>query len=138
MVTLDKLRLVLDDFNGGLDGEWRNPSSDAPIGDMFPSGNGEFGGDFDFRINVLRADTWTARASSGGPEDGVVNALDVANAKKRLTRRPGDGVTGASAYSIFADVNADGVINALDVAAVKSRLTTRLTPLPDPAAPPST
>ena len=129
VVTLDKLRLVLDDFNGGLDGDWSNPTDDAPVGDTFPSGNGEFGGDFDFRINVLRGDM------TGG---GVVNALDVANAKKRLTRRSGDGVIGASAYSIFADVNADGVINALDVAAVKSRLTTRLTPLPDPAAPPST
>jgi hypothetical protein len=65
--------------------------------------------------------------------DRVVNALDVATAKKRLTRRPGDGVAGASAYSVFADLNADGVINALDVAAVKARLRAALDTLPDPA-----
>jgi hypothetical protein len=64
----------------------------------------------------------------------VVNALDVADLKKRLTRRPNDGVTGADAYSVFADLNADGVINALDVASVKRRLNTRLSALPDPAS----
>jgi hypothetical protein len=125
VVMSDKLRVVLDDavFHGGLDGEWRNPSNDSPAGDTFPSGNGEDGGDFDFRINVLRGD------SNG---DGVVNGLDLADAKKRLTRKPGDGVIGSGAYSIFADLNTDGVINALDVAAVKGRLNTRINTLPDP------
>jgi uncharacterized delta-60 repeat protein len=123
-VTLDKLRLVLSAAGvTGLDGEWVNPSTTTPAGDTYPSGNGATGGDFNFRINVLRGD------SNG---DSVVNALDVADVKKRLSRRPGDGVTGGNAYSIFADLNADGVINALDVAAVKARLGTRLS-MPDPA-----
>jgi hypothetical protein len=126
-VALDKLRLVLGTAglgSLGLDGEWTNPSATAPNGDTYPSGDGTAGGDFNFRINVLRGDT------NG---DQQVNALDVADVKKRLLRRPGDGVTGSNAYSIFADLNTDGVINALDVAAVKGRLNTRINNLPDPA-----
>ena len=124
-MTLDKLRLVLSAAGvTGLDGEWVNPSTTTPAGDSFPSGDGTAGGDFNFRINVLRGD------SNG---DSVVNALDVADVKKRLTRRPGDGVTGSNAYSIFADLNADGVINAVDIAAVKGRIGTRINTLPDPA-----
>src|SRR5204862_6031223 len=124
-VTLDKLRLVLAAAGvTGLDGDWVNPSTATPAGDTFPSGDGTAGGDFNFRINALRGD------ATG---DGVVNALDVADVKKRLTRRPGDGVTGSNAYSIFADLNADGVVNALDVAGVKARLNNRINTLPDPA-----
>ena len=121
-VQLDKLRLVLDDYGiggMGLDGEWNNGADNYPSGDITP------GGDFNFRINVLRGD------ANG---DQVVNALDLADIKKRLTRRPGDGVTGRNAYTIFADLNADGVINALDNASVKSRLGSRLSGLPDPAS----
>ena len=117
-VTQDKVRLVLDDaLVGGLDGEWNNGS------DTYPSGDNSTGGDFDFRFNVLRGD------ATG---DGQVNALDLADVKRRLNRRPGDGVTGAGAYSIFADITMDGQINALDLAAVKQRLNTRL-PSTDPA-----
>ena len=119
------MRLVLNGTGvTGLDGDWVNPSTTTPAGDTFPSGDGAAGGDFNFRINVLRGD------ANG---DSVVNALDVADIKKRLSRRPNDGVTGANAYSIFADLNADGVINALDVAAVKSRIGTRINTLLEPA-----
>jgi fibronectin type 3 domain-containing protein len=65
--------------------------------------------------------------------DQVVNALDVAEVKKRLGRAPGDGVTGSGAYGVFADVNGDARINALDVAAVKRRLNNRLPAAPAPA-----
>jgi hypothetical protein len=124
-VAVDKLRFVLNAAGvTGLDGEWVNPATATPAGDTYPSGNGTAGGDFNFRVNVLRGDT------NG---DQQVNALDVADVKKRLLRRPGDGVTGSNAYSIFADLNTDGVINALDVAAVKGRLNTRINTLPDPA-----
>jgi hypothetical protein len=124
-VLVDKLRLVLGGAGvTGLDGEWVNPSTATPAGDTYPSGDGTAGGDFNFRINVLRGDT------NG---DQQVNALDVADVKKRLLRRPGDGVTGSNAYSIFADLNTDGVINALDVAAVKGRLNTRINTLAEPA-----
>jgi hypothetical protein len=101
-----------------LDGEWVNAA------DAYPSGDGTPGGDFLFRFNVLVGDV---------VGDGIVNALDVAAVKQRLTRRPGDGVVDPRrSYSVFADVNTDAVINALDVAAVKARLTRRL-----PAAQPS-
>jgi uncharacterized delta-60 repeat protein len=54
--------------------------------------------------------------------DGAVNALDLADVKKRLGRSAGDGVSGNAAYSVFADANADGRIDALDLAVVKRRL----------------
>jgi hypothetical protein len=123
-VTIDKLRLVLSAAGiAGLDGEWVNPATATPAGDTYPSGDGTAGGDFDFRINVLRGD------ATG---EGRVDAIDLADVKRRLGRRPGDGVTGGGAYSIFADMNPDAFINALDLAAVKQRLGNRL-PTPDPA-----
>jgi hypothetical protein len=123
-ITNDKLRLVIDDAGlSGLDGDWTNPTTTTPAGDTYPSGDATSGGDFNFRINILRGD------ATG---EGVVNALDLADVKRRLGRRPADGVTGAGAYSIFADITNDGVVNALDLAAVKQRLGNRL-PIPDPA-----
>ena len=124
-MTNDKLRLVLAAAGvAGLDGEWTNPTAIGGAGDTYPSGNGTDGGDFHFRLNVLRGD------ATG---DGSVNALDLADVKRRLGRRPGDGTTGAGAYSIFSDITADGVVNALDLAAVKQRLGNRL-PSTDPAS----
>jgi hypothetical protein len=123
-VTNDKLRLVLAAAGvDTLDGEWTNPTAIGQPGDTFPSGDGTVGGDFNFRVNVLRGDT---------TGDGTVNALDLADTKRRLGRRPGDGTTGAGAYSIFSDITMDGVVNALDLAAVKQRLGNRL-PVPEPA-----
>ena len=76
-------------------------------------------------MNVLHGDV------SG---DGQVNATDVAEIKRRLTRRPNDGVTDPlRMYTIFSDVNGDGVINANDLAQVKGRLTQRINTLPNPA-----
>ena len=97
LVTRDRLRLVLDDaLVPGLDGEW------ADGADTYPSGNGRPGGDFSFTVNVLAGD------ATG---DGAVNALDLADVKRRLGRRPGDGITGAGGYSVFADLTADGVVD---------------------------
>ena len=123
-VTNDKLRLVLAAAGvAGLDGEWTNPTAIGQAGDTYPSGNAAVGGDFNFRVNVLRGD------ATG---DGTVNALDLADVKRRLGRRPGDGTTGAGGYSIFSDITMDGVVNALDLAAVKQRLGNRL-PTAEPA-----
>jgi hypothetical protein len=125
-VGADRLGLHLDagpdgvrgsDNGLALDGEWSDGAS------AFPSGDGTPGGDFAFRINVLPGDA---------TRDGVVNALDLAQIKRRLFRRPGDGVVGAAAYSPFADVTGDRVINALDLGAIKLRLNAAL-----PAAPPA-
>ena len=93
-----------------LDGEWTT-------GGTYPSGNGTAGGDFRFRINALPGDD---------TRDGVVNALDLADVKRRLNRTAGDGVTGGGAYAATADVTGDGRINALDLAAVKQNLLRRV------------
>ena len=119
-VTRNKLRLFIDDADlPTLDGEW-NPA----IG-SYPSGDGAIGGDFSFRVNILRGD------ATG---DGAVNALDMSDAKRRLGRRPNDGITGAGAYSVFADITMDGAINALDLAGVRQRLNDRINNLPEPTA----
>ena len=126
-VTRDKLRLVLDDaLLPSLDGEWTNPAGTPPAGgDAYPSGDGTTGGDFNFRVNVLAGD------ATG---DGIVSALDVADVKRRLSRRAGDGSSGTNGYSIFTDVNGDGIISALDLAAIKQRLTRRIDDLAEPAS----
>jgi hypothetical protein len=126
-VVEDKLMLDLDgDAPDGvrnaagdyLDGEWQQG------GDLFPSGNGVSGGDFEYRINVLTADA---------TRDGSINALDLAYAKARLNRTAANPGTGTNAYSVFADVNTDGRINALDLGIIKGRLNRRL-PTGEPAA----
>jgi hypothetical protein len=103
--------------NAPLDGEWAT-------GRGYPSGDGAPGGDFLFRVHVLPGD---------GTRDGVVNASDFAEIKRRLNRAPGDGVTGATAYSPFADTTADARINALDLADMKRRANSRL-PATEPTA----
>jgi hypothetical protein len=137
-VPADRLTLELDaDAETGgvhdslgtyLDGDWVNGA------DEYPSGDGVEGGDFLFQINVLPGDA---------TRDGAVNALDLADVKRRMNTRATDEVsTAPGAYSPFADLNADGRINALDLSAVRQRLNTRLpaaqpvaTAAPAPAAP---
>src|SRR6185436_3134419 len=49
-IVNDKVNLFVDDaLVGGLDGEWTTAQA-------YPSGNGTAGGDFTFRLNVLRGD----------------------------------------------------------------------------------
>ena len=117
----DKVRLFLDDaLVSGLDGEWVN----AGATEAYPSGDGTPGGDFNFRINVLRGDA---------TRDGVVNALDLALVKQKLNATAANPGTGGGAYSPFADLTADGRINALDLAVPRRRLNTRL-PTGEPAS----
>jgi hypothetical protein len=105
-VINDKLRLILDDAGvPGLDGDWTNGA------DAYPSGDGNPGGDFDFRINVLRGDA---------NQDGKVNSLDLGVVKAKLNRTATNPGGGASGYSVFADVNADGLINVLDLGFIKA------------------
>jgi hypothetical protein len=100
-----------------LDGEWA-------VGGTYPSGDVTPGGDFRFQVNVLGGDA---------TRDGRVNALDMADAKRRLGRVANDGVTGTAAYSAFADFDGGGRINALDLAFVKGRLG-QVLPSTEPAA----
>lgn len=130
-VSDDSLLLDLDgdtagavaDAAGGarLDGEW------ADGADTFPSGGSPlYAVDFRFRVNLLGGDATGDRA---------VNALDLADVKRRLNRSAADPGSGAGAYSPFADVTGDARINALDLAAVKQRLNRRLPPITPPPSP---
>jgi hypothetical protein len=102
----DNLRLILDDAHvAELDGDWVNGA------DAYPSGDGTLGGDFNFRVNILRGDA---------NQDGRVNALDLGLVKAKLNRTATNPGEGANGYSVFADVNADGSINALDLGYVKA------------------
>jgi hypothetical protein len=117
-IVNDKVRLFIDDGSvAGLDGEWTT-------GQAYPSGNAAGGGDFVYRLNVLRGDA---------NQDGAVNALDLGQLKAKLNRTATNPGTGTSAYSVFADLNADGQINALDLGIAKARLNNRL-PAGDPVA----
>jgi CSLREA domain-containing protein len=117
-ITNDKVRLFLDDaLLPTLDGDW-------VAGQAYPSGNGAAGGDFDFRLNVLRGDA---------NQDGAVNALDLGQLKAKLNRTATNPGAGATGYTVFADLNADGQINALDLGIGKARLNSKL-PLGEPAA----
>jgi len=116
-ITRDKVNLVLDDaLLPALDGEWAT-------GHAYPSGDGTPGGDFTFRINVLRGDA---------NQDGIVNALDLGQMKSKLNRTATNPGSGVSAYSVFADLNADGLINALDLGFAKLHLNDRFGPGPTP------
>jgi len=118
-ITNDKVRLFLDDaLVPGLDGEW------ADSADAYPSGDGAAGGDFSFRLNVLRGDA---------TQDGTVNALDLSFIKQRLNKTATNPGTTGAIYSVFGDLTGDGSINALDLSAAKQRLNNKL-PTGDPAS----
>jgi hypothetical protein len=120
-IVNDKIRLFLDDAGvTWLDGDWQNGNA----AEAYPSGDGNPGGDFNFRINVMAGDA---------TQDGLINALDLAFIKQRLNRTATNPGLGNAAYSPFADVTADGLINALDLAAVTQRRFRR-PPVGEPAA----
>ena len=104
----------LHDGGQTLDGEWPGAESFG----QRRSGDGLPGGDFRYVLDVLPGDA---------THDRAVNALDLAEVKRRLGR-----TSLQRDYTHIADVNADGVINALDIAAVRRSLGSRL-----PAAPAS-
>jgi uncharacterized delta-60 repeat protein len=79
--------------------------------------NSEPAAEYQWRVNVLAGDS-TA--------DGVVNASDLGDLKRRLNRSLASPGSGTSAYSVYADFTGDGKINALDLGAVKQRLNRRL------------
>ena len=120
--TFDNDRIVLDldgDVPNGvkdkqgvlLDGDWTNPGGpDQGNGDRYPSGDGEPGGDFEFRLNVLAGDT---------ERDGIVLARDYAEVKKRFFSSTKED--NLEPYSIYHDTDGSGIILARDYAEVKER-----------------
>jgi hypothetical protein len=126
--TADKLLVSLDDAlvagaAGGpaLDGEWTNPTPPAAGGaDLFPSGDGTAGGDFNFRLNVLPGDV---------NRNGIVQSNDALPIQASLLAVPG-----SAGYTIFKDVNGNGILQASDFLNVQSRLLNAL-PAGEPVAP---
>jgi hypothetical protein len=103
-ISSDKLSLdlhstgpdaVTDAQGNPLDGDWTNGTS------SYPSGNGVIGGDFNFALNVLPADT---------NQDGIVNGQDIAQIASNWLQVGG----------IMGDTNGDDVVNGQDIATVAS------------------
>lgn len=114
-VTL-KLVNVTDTAGRDLDGEWHDSAS------IFPSGDGESGGEFSFRLHILPADV--------NQSGGAVNASDLVQVRNRLGRSTANPGTGSSRYSPFLDVNGDGTIAAVDLVLVRNRIGSQLPVLP--------
>jgi hypothetical protein len=114
----DYLTGVSDVAGNPLDGDW------ADGADAYPSGDGTVGGSFRMTLNALTGD-----ADRRG---GRVNALDLAEVKRRLNSNSAEPVSGR--YSPFADVDGSGAINALDLSAVRRTLNHELPPPPPAAA----
>lgn len=132
---------IRDRAENELDGEWTNPVSlDSPVvSSVFPSGNGDAGGDFVFVFALLPGDT-TDLGANGEILSGanVVNAADFSKLSSNfnMTQLTGgfedadfdnDGDVDASDFSslssnfnidlrtVVIDLNHDGVISSLDL-----------------------
>ncbi len=108
----DKLRIVLSDrisdaVGNALDGEWTDALSTQ-------SGDGQSGGDFLFRFNMLPGDV---------DRSGNVLGGDVILARNAQFQFPG-----AAGYTAFLDVNGNGSILGNDVIQVRNN---QFTTLPD-------
>jgi len=89
-----------------LDGEWST-------GGTFPSGDGNAGGDFQFRLDVLPGDA---------DRSGSVLANDYSDVKKKFfSSTAAPGPAGATQYTVFHDVDGGGNILANDFSEVKKR-----------------
>jgi hypothetical protein len=104
---------VADPQGNLLDGEWNNPGGpNISPGDQFPSGDGQAGGDFRFRMNVLAGDT---------ERDGIVLANDYSEVKKRFFTSTKNETSDTGHYDIFHDIDGSGIILAFDYSEVKKR-----------------
>lgn len=97
-----------DETGIALDGEFTTGTS------TFPSGDGNVGGDFIFRLNVLPGDA---------NQNGVVQATDGILVRNLLNK-----ATDAAGYSALADCNGNGVIQATDGIVIRNNLNDTLPP----------
>lgn len=123
----DKLQLVLssegitDAAGNELDGEWTNPTALTEIGtDTFPSGDGNPGGDFTFRLNVVPGDV---------DGNNGVNFGDYLQ-----TRALVGSVAGGEGYDPRFDVDGNGGINFGDALLTRGAVGSVL-PTEEPAVP---
>lgn len=111
-ITKDKLLLDLDadgmapvlsvSTQQTLDGAWTDCQS------SYPSGNGQGGTDFQFRVNVLPGDV---NASNG------TNIVDSVTVNQKVGKNIGD-----AGYDVRCDVNGSGGITSSDVSSVQSKV----------------
>jgi len=108
---------ITDPAGNPLDGEWSNG---AQLG---PSGDGQPGGDFDFRFNALPGDI---------DRDAFVGVLDINPMRNGLGK-----AAGQSGYDSAADLDGDGFIGVLDINPLRDGLGTSL-PTEEPEVPQTT
>jgi hypothetical protein len=111
---------VTDAGGNALDGEWPIAPPTAPA---FPSGDGNPGGDFRFRFNVLPGD---------GNRSGATTSSDliaVRNRQNTTTSSPG---AAPNTYDVMFDVNGSGSITSSDLIAVRNLQNAQL-PAGEPA-----
>ncbi len=95
---------IRDAAGNHLDGEWTNPASTTDTGDnVYPSGNGTAGGNFNFRFNVLPGDA---------NQDGLVNISDLTSLASHWQQ--------TSQGFLSADLNHDGQVNISDLTMLAS------------------
>ena len=95
-------------------------------------GGADGGGSFVKALTVLQGDVYHDDESDGTAATHTVNANDFSDVKKRFFKSTTNVGTGATAYSIFHDVDGNGTINAFDFSEVKKRFFQNLPALPDP------
>ncbi len=134
-LLIDLFEGVTDLAGNALDGEWENPVDFTQPSDTFPSGDGEAGGNFRFRFNVLPGNVDEPLAVVDG--QFVLVSPGVEPNDTQLVQAVQFSTPGAFDYSPFLDVNADGVIFGDDVILTRNRESTSL-PVADPAAPDTT
>ncbi len=113
-LTADKLLAVVRAPGTGtvtLDGEWTNPIG-GQTGSTFPSGDGQSGGDFAFRFNVLAGDA---------NRDGLVDVGDVVHLANN-----GFVDTSHAGYDRRNDLDANGLVNLIDAVYARDRLNASL------------
>jgi hypothetical protein len=95
---------IRDTANNNLDGEWVNPNSYTDTNSsisVFPSGNGVAGGNFEFRITVVRSDL---------NRNGAVNGFDIPWLVKWT------GTSGEALLFEMGDIDGNGAANGFDYA----------------------
>lgn len=105
----DRFLAVLHDVSTGdvhLDGEWTNPGG-GKAASTFPSGNGQPGGDFAFRFNVLAGDA---------NRDGQVDRTDAAHLAAN-----GFVDAAQAGYDARHDLDGDGLVNVVDAVLASNR-----------------
>jgi hypothetical protein len=123
ILNADGVDPIVDVTGNRLDGEWTNPAStDDPAGGVFPSGDGEPGGNFTFRLNILPGDI-----NRNGSVTGADYTIWADNFGKW---------NGTATYQ-QGDLNGDGYVTGADYTIWADHFSPTAAPLNTPASTPS-